>query len=597
MSRSLRALAETRRRGESVRGAWERRRFAGQLPLERRLLPSAVSATKYTVILLAAGILVMAAEPALAVAATRHADPAHRSAVPVRSADTTVLTVGSGYSGGSTAVAVRRLQGRLNSIGDSPGPIDGRYGPRTERAVERFQSAHGLRVDGIAGPITQATLRTPAGVFFPGAGYAGPGSNGVRGLQRQLRADGYSPGAIDGRYGPRTSDAVRRFQAAHGLHVDGVAGPRTFRELKIVSAPTRPGTHPTAPKRRKTVSPPKPRQTIQPKPRQRIHPKPRQAIHPKPSQPSTRQAARPKTSSWPVVLVLAGLIILAALAGGVWLIDRRRRGLTAAEPSLEETPAEVKPPEDAKPSLELAGRLLERGDAAGAERAYQAADERGDAVAASNLGVLLENRGDLAGAEAAYRRADARGSADGAFNLAAMLLERGDADEAIDAYRRADARGDTRAAATVGLLLFERGDDDAAEAALARAGERGDAGSMVNLGVLLERRGDAAGAETAYRKADAQGSADGAFNLGALLEQRGDLANALVAYQRADARGDRAAALNLGILLERRADYHPALAAYQRAEHSDQPDVVEVARSRAQALALGLSLDAGGGGR
>ena len=205
MSRSLRALAETGRRGESVRGVWERRRFDGQLPLERRLVLGAVSATKYTVILLAAGILVMAAEPALAAAATRHAEPTHPSAVPVRSADTTVLAFGSGYGGGSTAVAVRRLQGRLNSIGDSPGPIDGRYGPRTERAVERFQSAHGLRVDGIAGPITKATLRTPASVFFPGAGYAGPGSNGVRGLQRQLRADGYSPGPIDGRYGPRTS--------------------------------------------------------------------------------------------------------------------------------------------------------------------------------------------------------------------------------------------------------------------------------------------------------------------------------------------------------------------------------------------------------
>ncbi len=589
MSRSLRALAETRRRGESVRGASERRRFDGQLPLERRLLLGAVSATKYTVILLAAGILVMAAEPALAAAATRNADPTHPSAAPVRSADTTVLSFGSGYGGRSTAAAVRRLQGRLSSIGGSPGPIDGRYGPRTERAIERFQSAHGLRVDGIAGPITQATLRTPASVFFPGAGYAGPGSNGVRGLQRQLRADGYAPGPIDGRYGPRTTDAVRRFQAAHGLHVDGVAGPRTFRELKIVSAPSRPSTHPTTPKRRKTVSPPKHRQTIQPKPRQ--------AIHPTPSQPSTRQAARPKTSSWPVVLVLAGPIVLAALAGGVWLIDRRRRGLTAVEPSPEERPAALEQSEDAKPFLELGASLLEQGDMAGAERAYRAADERGDAVGASNLGVLLENRGDLAGAEAAYRRADARGSADGAFNLAGMLLERGDADEAIDAYRRADARGDTRAAATVGLLLFERGDEDTAEAALARAGERGDAGSMVNLGVMLERRGDAAGAEAAYRKADRQGSADGAFNLGALLEQRGDLVNALVAYERADARGDRAAALNLGILLERRADYHRALAAYQRAEHSDQSDVAEVARSRAQALALGLSLDAGGGGR
>ena len=61
MSRSIRALAETRRRGGSVHGAGERRWLDGRLRLERRLLPSAVSATKYAVILLAAGVLVMAA--------------------------------------------------------------------------------------------------------------------------------------------------------------------------------------------------------------------------------------------------------------------------------------------------------------------------------------------------------------------------------------------------------------------------------------------------------------------------------------------------------------------------------------------------------
>ena len=73
MSRSIRALAEARRRGGSVHGAGERRRFDSRLRLGRRLLPSAVSATKYAVMLLTTGMLVMAVEPARALATSAHA--------------------------------------------------------------------------------------------------------------------------------------------------------------------------------------------------------------------------------------------------------------------------------------------------------------------------------------------------------------------------------------------------------------------------------------------------------------------------------------------------------------------------------------------
>ena len=37
-------------------------------------------------------------------------------------------------------------------------PADGVYGPQTRRAVRRFQAAHGLAVDGIAGPVTLSAL-------------------------------------------------------------------------------------------------------------------------------------------------------------------------------------------------------------------------------------------------------------------------------------------------------------------------------------------------------------------------------------------------------------------------------------------------------
>jgi Putative peptidoglycan binding domain/CHAP domain len=53
---------------------------------------------------------------------------------------------------------VRAVQRRLAVLGFDPGPIDGAYGPATERAVRAFQSSAGLEVDGVVGPKTRASL-------------------------------------------------------------------------------------------------------------------------------------------------------------------------------------------------------------------------------------------------------------------------------------------------------------------------------------------------------------------------------------------------------------------------------------------------------
>lgn len=49
----------------------------------------------------------------------------------------------------------------------------------------------------------------------------------VERLQKALAKAGFSPGAIDGEYGPGTEAAVLAFQRSEGLLADGVAGPRT----------------------------------------------------------------------------------------------------------------------------------------------------------------------------------------------------------------------------------------------------------------------------------------------------------------------------------------------------------------------------------
>ncbi len=59
---------------------------------------------------------------------------------------------------GSKGEKVKRLQTRLNQLGHYRGPIDGDYGPGTEKAVRAFQRAKRLKVDGKVGPTNRAAL-------------------------------------------------------------------------------------------------------------------------------------------------------------------------------------------------------------------------------------------------------------------------------------------------------------------------------------------------------------------------------------------------------------------------------------------------------
>ncbi len=60
-------------------------------------------------------------------------------------------------SSGDSGPAVAHLQQQLKAQGANL-QVDGDFGPLTDAAVRHFQSAHGLDVDGIVGPQTQAAL-------------------------------------------------------------------------------------------------------------------------------------------------------------------------------------------------------------------------------------------------------------------------------------------------------------------------------------------------------------------------------------------------------------------------------------------------------
>lgn len=63
------------------------------------------------------------------------------------------------------------------------------------------------------------------------------GSTGeeVRQIQKKLKSLGYYNGTVDGIFGSQTRTAVRAFQKACGLTVDGIAGPKTLLYLGITS--------------------------------------------------------------------------------------------------------------------------------------------------------------------------------------------------------------------------------------------------------------------------------------------------------------------------------------------------------------------------
>lgn len=143
---------------------------------------------------------------------------------------------------GSRGQAVVELQNLLRARGFNPGPSDGVFGNGTLAAVRRFQAARRLAVDGVVGPATWRALgQASAAPAPPPAAPAPPMTgpvlrHGARGsavtrLQRALKAKGFDPGPVDGVFGNGTLSAVRRFQSARGLAVDGVVGARTWAAL------------------------------------------------------------------------------------------------------------------------------------------------------------------------------------------------------------------------------------------------------------------------------------------------------------------------------------------------------------------------------
>lgn len=176
---------------------------------------------------------------------------------------------------GNSGKDVTKLQKALDILGYYEGRIDGDYGEDTAAAVLAYQKDKELEADGVAGKATITSIfgscaktasikgaskssassssntssssksgsqsssgnsgKTVSSLSeigtIPAASEEGDSGSKVVKLQQALEFLGYYSGEIDGHYGTKTVEAVKRFQKKRGMKQDGIAGASTLRVM------------------------------------------------------------------------------------------------------------------------------------------------------------------------------------------------------------------------------------------------------------------------------------------------------------------------------------------------------------------------------
>ncbi len=139
---------------------------------------------------------------------------------------------------GARGDAVRTLQNALERHGYELGEIDGKFGPRTLRALETFQERNDLPVTGTSNAGTWQKLESqrvisqdaPGVTLRPVLSRGATGSEVVS-LQGLLADLDYPVGSQDGSFGRRTERAVETFQRLNDLPRTGVVTAETWTVL------------------------------------------------------------------------------------------------------------------------------------------------------------------------------------------------------------------------------------------------------------------------------------------------------------------------------------------------------------------------------
>lgn len=157
---------------------------------------------------------------------------------------------------GAQGIQVKRLQIFLNWTGNDCGEPDGSFGPKTEKALKAWQKEMGITADGRFGPSSLSAAKkfipstqsnsvksndskkTYTGEFpeLPNKYGLKKGHKGiqVKRLQRFLNWYGNYKLKIDGKFGPLTLKAVKKFQKDNNLKVDGKFGNASLKKAKTI---------------------------------------------------------------------------------------------------------------------------------------------------------------------------------------------------------------------------------------------------------------------------------------------------------------------------------------------------------------------------
>lgn len=172
-----------------------------------------------------------------------------------------------------TATQISDLQWQLAIHGYDPGTADGIVGWQTQQAIADYQKDANLPVDGQPSaallshlqytnpPVRSARMLAslgsggaPAATRQPQPASAYGDDNGATGgdlasvpispdllfiyttsVQQALQAKGYRPGIADGKLGPRTRAAIRRYQQDYGLPVTGEVSLALVNHLRLIT--------------------------------------------------------------------------------------------------------------------------------------------------------------------------------------------------------------------------------------------------------------------------------------------------------------------------------------------------------------------------